>query len=215
MKINLFKRQLAIEESIDSFLNTLSESGILFHEGVKAYIINSRLEFEAKMQMVIRHEYEADKLRRDIETQIYRKNLIPESSSDVLALLEKLDNIINQIGYCMNRLDIEKPEIPNDLYHQYERIAYTGMQAVEALVLSTRSFFHNIPQTQDNLHKVIFWESEGDKAILNLQRHIFNSEMDLAQKLHLKSLANAINTISDMAEDTSDMLQIFVIKHLF
>lgn len=213
MKLKIFKRQPAIEESIDSFLNTLSESGILFHESVKAYIINSKTEFENKALMIIKHEHEADKLRRDIETQIYRKNLIPESSGDVLALMEKLDNIINKIGFTVNRFDIEKPAIPDDLYHQFERIAYTGMQAIEALVLSTRSFFKNIPQTEDNLHKVSFWETEGDKAILHLQRVIFQSEADLAQKLHLRGLANDINAVSDMAEDAADMLHIFVIKH--
>lgn len=215
MQLNLFKRQPAIEESINSFLNTLSESAILFHEGVKAYIINSHSDFEAKVQIVMKHEHDADKLRRDIEAQICRKNLIPESSGDVFALLEKLDSIINQFGYCMNRFDIERPEITGDFYQQFERIAYTGMHAVEALALSTRSFFHNIPLTRDNLHKVSFWEGEGDKAILTLQRAIFNSDMDLARKLHLKSIANSVNAVSDMAEDVSDMLQIYIIKHLF
>ena len=215
MQLKLFKRQPAIEESVGNFLNTLSESGILFHESIKAYIIKSNADFKAKTQMIIKHEHEADKLRREIESQIYRKNLIPESSGDVLALMERLDNIINQIGFAINRLDIESPVIPDNLCHQFERIGYTGMQAIEALVLSTRSFFNNTPLTQDNLHKVSFWESEGDKAILHLQRLIFESEMELAYKLHLGSIANAINSISDMAEDTADMLHIFVIKHTY
>lgn len=215
MKLKIFKRQLDIEESIDNFLNTLSESGILFHENVKAYIIKSKSEFDTKSQMIIKHEHEADKLRRDIETQIYRKNLIPESSGDILALMEKLDNIINKIGFATNRFDIEAPVIPDELYHQFERIAYTSMQAVEALVLSTRSFFKNIPMTQDNLHKVSFWEGEGDKAILHLQKVIFQSELDLAHKLHLRSLANDINAVSDMSEDAADMLHIFVIKNTY
>lgn len=215
MKLQLFKRQPAIEESIDSFLNTMSETGILFHEGIKAYTINSKTDFTEKSQRILRNEHEADKLRREIETQISRKNLIPESSSDVLALMEKLDDIINLIGYSMNRMGIETPDIPNDLYHQFERIAYTGMQCIEALVLSTRSFFKNLPLTQDHLHKVSFWESEGDKAILHLQQLIFEKEMDLALKLHLRSIANSINAISDMAEDAADMLHIFVIKHSF
>ena len=215
MKLSLFKRQPVIEDNIDIFLNTLSESGLLFHEIVKAYLIKAKTEFTDKMQMIIKHEHDADRLRRETETQIYRKNLIPESSSDVLALLEKLDNIINQIGFASNLLDIEKPVIPDEFYHQFERISYTAMQSVEALALSARSFFKNIPLTQDNLHKVAFWESEGDKAILHLQRLIFDSDFDLAYKLQLKAIANAINYVSDMSEDTGDMLQIFVIKHSF
>lgn len=215
MKLSLFKRQPVIEDNIDIFLNTLSESGLLFHEIVKAYLAKAKTEFTDKMQMIIKHEHDADKLRRETETQIYRKNLIPESSSDVLALLEKLDNIINQIGFASNLLDIEKPVIPDEFYHQFERISYTAMQAVEALVLSARSFFKNIPLTKGNLHKVAFWESEGDKAILHLQRLIFDSDFDLAYKLQLKAIANAINYVSDMSEDTGDMLQVFVIKHSF
>lgn len=212
MKLKIFKRQPDIEDSIDSFLNTLSESGLLYHEGIKAYIIKNGAEFEAKTRMIIKHEHEADKLRREIETRIYRKNLIPESSGDILALMEKLDNIINMIGFAINRFDTEVPAIPDDLCSHFERIAYTCMQAVEALVLSSRSFFRNIPLTLDNLHKVSFWEGEGDKAILYLQKAIFQSELDLARKLHLRSLANDINGVSDMAEDAADLLQILVIK---
>lgn len=215
MKIQLFKRQPAVEESIDNFLDTMSETGILFHEDIKAYIVKNSAEFIEKTQRIIKNEHEADMLRRDIETQIYRKNLIPESSGDVLALLEKLDNIINQIGYAMTLLDIEKPVIPDHLQRQYESLGYIGMNCVETLVLSARSFFKNLPLTHDHLHKVTFWESEGDKAILNLQRIIFDSDLDFAAKWHLKSIANAINNVSDMSEDAADMLQIFVIKHSF
>lgn len=215
MKLSLFKRQPAIMDSIDKFLDTLHETSHLFHEGLQAYVIKNKAEFAVKMQMIIKHEHDADHLRRDIGARIYRKNLIPESSSDVLALLEKIDNIINQIGFVTNLFDIEEPYIPDEFYHQFERIAYTGMQCTEALVHSARNFFKNMPATMDTLDKVSFWETEGDKAILMLQRMIFKSELSLAEKLHLKELANAINSVSDTAEDAAEMLQIYVIKHSY
>ena len=83
-----FRRTKALETEIDSFLDKLSESGLLFKRALQIYLADgASAEFDEKLQAVNRLESEADKLRRSIETQLYTQTLIPESRGDVLGLL--------------------------------------------------------------------------------------------------------------------------------
>ena len=56
-------------------------------------------------------------------------------------------------------------------------------------------------------------ESEADKLSTQFLRRIFaSSELDLAQKMHLRYFVERIDEIANVAEDLSDSLAIYAIK---
>ena len=63
-------------------------------------------------------------------------------------------------------------------------------EAVEAVVLASRAFFRNIEAVGDHNHKVVYFETEADKASTRLKRKIFESDLDLANKIHLREFQN-------------------------
>lgn len=211
--VSIFKNRTGIEKEIDSFLNLASESGLIFIQGIDAYLINKIDTFEEHLTQIVETEKEADSLRRSIEDLLYRKTLIPESRGDVLELIERMDSVLGRFKGVMFRVEIERPKIDPKFHDDLKNLINCVIQAVESVTLSLRAYFKDISQATDHIHKVSFWETEADKAATCLQRAIFNDgELGLDAKMQLRDLAKSIDKIADQAEDLGDSLAIYVIK---
>jgi len=201
-----------LENKMDAFLDHTSESGMLFYEAVKNYFHGTNAEFEACVEKVNALEHSADTLRREIENQLYTKTLIPESRGDVLALLENTDNVINQIKGTVADFEIERPEIPREFAEAMLKLAGFSGQAVDKMVKSIRAFIRNPQGVKDWLHKVYFYEKEADATAENLKREIFQSDIQLSLKNHIRYFLRQIDSVADRAEDVADRLAIYTIK---
>lgn len=211
--VSIFKNRTGIEKEIDSFLNMASESGLIFNQGIDAYLTNSIDSFSEHLSHIVETEKEADVLRRSIEDLLYRKTLIPESRGDVLELIERMDALLGRFKGVMFRIEIERPNINPQFHGGLKSLSNCVIEAVESATLSLRSYFKDISQATDHIHKVAFWETEADKASTSLQKAIFNNnELGLDLKMQLRDLVRSIDKIADHAEDLADTLAIYVIK---
>lgn len=211
--VSIFKVHTGIEKEIDSFLNLASESGLIFVQGVDAFLLNKLDTFDGHLNHIVATEKEADKLRRLIEDLLYRKTLIPESRGDVLQLIERMDSVLGLFKGVIFRLEIERPLIDPKFHDDLKALISCVIRAVEAVILSIRAYFRDISQTTDHIHKVSFWEAEADKAATQLQKSIFNdAELGLDLKMQLRDFAKSIDRIADEAEDLADSLAIYAIK---
>lgn len=202
-----------LELQIEKFLNSLSESALAFESALDIYFEKGcSTEFLEKHDQVDKLESLADDLRRKIEIQLYAHTLIPESRGDVLGLLENLDKIINLLEGVLWGFSIEKPEIPEKLKDKFQRLTKNCCEAVEAVVLGSRAFFRDIGSVKDHNHKVMYFETEADKISTGLKQEIFESDMELGKKLHLRGFVEQIDDIADWSEDVADRLTIYVIK---
>ena len=211
--VALFRRTKALETEIDTFLDKLSESALLFKNAVQVYLAEGRTEeFEEILGHVNELESAADGLRRSIETQLYAHTLIPESRGDVLGLLENLDAVLNLLEGALWGFSIETPDIPPQFHRDYEALTEKSIRAVESIVLASRAFFRNPGAVTDHMHKVMFYEKEADKVSTKLKRAIFGSDLPLSHKSHLRHFVEYIDTIADRSEDVADRLSIYTIK---
>ena len=211
--VGIVRNRIGIEKEIDHFLDLASNSGLIFIQGMNAYLANNIENFSEHLVQNVDTEKRADTLRRSIEDLLYRKTLIPESRGDVLELIERMDALLGQFKGVMFRIEIERPEI-NVLFHDnLKALNNCAVQSVEAMILSLRAYFRDISQVADHMHKVIFWETESDKASTRLQKAIFgNEQLGLDLKMQLRDLVKHIDAIADHAEDMADSLAIYVIK---
>ena len=93
---SVFGRAKKIEVQIDQFLDMVTEAGLIYSKALKVYFEQgSEKDFDEYLQRSLKLEQNADRLRRNIETQLYERTLIPELRADVLGLLEHVDDIIN------------------------------------------------------------------------------------------------------------------------
>jgi len=210
--MSLFRSSKVLETQIDDFLDTVAEGGLVFREGINAYLAADAADFDAAIAKIDKLEARADKLSREVESHLYRHSLIPEHRGDVLGLLENTDNIIDRIKTSLHQFSVEQPVIP-EIYHEgFRKLADASCEAAEAVIVSARAFFRDADSVKDNLYKVHHFEKEADLVSDALKRSVFASDLDLAHKIHLRYFALNVELVSDRAEEVADRLAIYAIK---
>ena len=182
---SLFGETKKLEREIDEFVDILSEVGLVFKSIIPIYLNNSANgKFDEMVEQVKLMESKADKITKEVEHTLYEETLIPDARSDVLRLLEHMDELIGMYqGNCYH-FSIQKPNFPKEFHQDLIELTETVVNCVEALCLTVRSFFRDIKSVRDNGHKVTFYEKESDKQTSELQRKIFKSDLTLDQKMH-------------------------------
>src|SRR5210317_1294196 len=176
MDFRILKRKLEIGNKIDDFLDNVSESGLLFKLGVDSYLKGNVESFEKKLEDITHTENQGDSLRRSLEEQLYMQTLIPESRGDVLELLENMDALLDRFKGALWHFNIERPQLFKELNEDFRELTSCVVEAVEAVVRSSRAFFKDTSSVADHIHKVPYWETQSDKITSRLQQTIFSQE---------------------------------------
>ena len=168
--MKLFGETRQLIEEIDLFFDAISKSGLTFKAGVQDYM-NGRLDrVEDRARELSDLENQADLLRRRIIRKLYARMLLPDVRGDVLGLLESSDNVIDRAKKLVYALDIEKPEIPENLIQDYIDLADASYMAIDAMVKAARSYFTKVELVTDYVNKVAFFEKEADKLEDRIKR---------------------------------------------
>lgn len=208
----LLKTTRFVESQIDTFLDVVSDSALLFQLGMEDYLQARTAQFEERLSQIRENEKKADDLRVAIERYLYERTLIPENRGDVLAILENTDEVVDNIKDSLMQFSIEMPAIPPELNDLWMQTTRASVAAVEQLVMAVRSFFRDIAAVNNYIHKVYFFEREADHLGEKLRRQIFSLDIELAQKSQLRYFAIHIEKISDSAQAVCDRLAIYTIK---
>jgi len=205
-------RQLVVE--IDEFINTAEKGVLVFKEGVLNYLNNEKESFADKISDIDRLEATADRLQRKIDDEAYQHSLLPQSISDVVSMLDRVDELIDIAKDNLYLFELELPFFPENIRNEYIRLTTTSVEAALCVIPAVRTYFREPVQVRDMLTKVYFYESETDKISRNIKRKLFHEmhELDLAQKIHLRYFALHIESISDKAQELADALTIMVLK---
>lgn len=208
----LFRPTKQLESQIDEYLDSVSQGGIVFKQGVKDYLQNNAENLKERISSIHTLENKADNLRRAIENRLYTQTLIPEHRGDVLGLLESTDNVIDTMKETMDQFDIENPLIPEELNKDFIELCEASVASTEFLVNAARAFFKDLKSVNNHLHKIYFYEKEADKIGNQIKRKAFKMDIDLCLKFHLRYFALHIQQVSDKAESVADRLAIYTIK---
>ena len=213
MAVQLFKRTKQLELKVDEILDLVSQSSMAFEQAIDSYLsegVDTR--FNQRVDQLVSLETRGDELGLAVELELYHETLIPDARGDVLTLLEALDGIINSFKGILFYFATETPEIPDELRQDFNDLAKLSCATVEALVLAARAFFRDVQTVNDHIHKVHYYEKEADVLVTKLRREIFQKDLPLANKIHLRFFAERIVWVSDMAEEVADKLTIYAIK---
>lgn len=211
--LSLFKSTRSVIKQLDDFFDAVDQSGLLFTEGVKNYLEGNNKRFQDNMKKVESLEHEADKLRRNVENELYSHSLMPEYRGDVLRLLDKMDDLVDRSKENMHRFDIEHPDFPDKLKDAFKDLAEASSKAIGALVIAARQYFNEVKKVKDQLHRVYFYEKEADDLADELKRKLFDdSSIELSHKQHLRYFIEHTEKLSDRAEEVADMVSIYAIK---
>ena len=212
--IKIFKTSKKVIVNIDEYFDTV-ELGILnFKEGVTNYLNGNTSDFENNLSKIEKLEGKADSIIRKIENDFYVHSLVPNYSSDILTLLERIDDIIDKVKDNLSQFDVEAPYFPEDLKNDFSRLVSLSVKSAENVVPGARMLFTSPHLVKEKIQKVMFYERETDKLATSIKRRLFK-EMDylkLSEKIHLRYFTLHIEEVSDAAELVAKMLSSLVIK---
>jgi len=209
-----FKHANQSIELIDEFLNTIDQGALIFKEGVKNYLFGNRESFLDNLKTLSNLETEADITRRKIENILYTQSLMPQLRGDIMRLLEELDNIIDMAKKSLFQFDVEVPNIPPALNQDLIKLTELSCSAIESVVPAARAYFRSPENVKERIHRVYLFEREADKLADAIKRKVFQ-ELPIArlsEKFHLRYFTLHIETLSDAAQQTADLLSIMAIK---
>lgn len=212
-KLALFSKTKTMEGLIDDFLDQVSNGGMKFEQGISTYLdANEEWRLKDLVRELRLIEVEGNRLRRTIEVQLHTEMLIPDLRGDVLSLMEDLNYLLGLVEDIFLAVTVEFPVVDETYQADFKLMTTHAVKTMEAAVLAARAFFRNLAAVHDHLNKVGFHEEEVDKIATRLKRAIFESDMGLAEKMHLRYFVDKIDSLADAAEDVGDWLAIYSIK---
>jgi uncharacterized protein len=205
-------RELIIQ--LDEFFDSIEISTLIFKEGIKAYVNGDNDTFQAHLKKIDELEGKADRLQRAIENEMIIHSILPQQRSDLIKLLDVLDEIVDTAKGSLNEFYIEIPKIPTTLGSDFIALSEVSSNAAEELIPAARSFFREPHLVREKLIKVYYFERETDKCSFNIKVKIFHNmpELQLAEKAHLRYILHHIESISDRSQDAADMLASMAIR---
>ncbi|MEJ5303780.1 MAG: DUF47 family protein [Bacteroidales bacterium] len=208
-----FKQARKLIEVIDTFLDTIEQGAIVFRDGVGNYLSKDDARFNGNIQKLSALEAEADNLKRQAETILYKRSLMPQLRGDILKLLEELDSIIDLAKANLYQFDVEIPFIPEELHPDLLKLTEISVSAIESVVPAARAWFKHPETVKEKLHKVYLYENEADKLADSIKRRVFHEmgQIKLSEKIHLRYFTLHIENLSDAAQKVADTLSIMAI----
>jgi len=212
--LNIFKTSKSVALSMDSFFDKIDLGTLNFKKGIQNYLDGNSVEFLQNLNAITNLENEADTIQRKIENDFYLHSLMPNFASDILNLIENVDDIIDGEKDVLSQFDVESPHIPEAIKKDYAELVNFSTKSVENVIPAARIFFTEPDKVKDNLQKVLFYHRETDTLSNNIKRKIFQDfdNLKLSEKLHLRYFALHIEQVSDNAKNVAQQLSSLVIK---
>ncbi len=212
--IVMFKRAKALDTKFKTFLMNIMLAAVIFCEATEIFLNKkSPRQFAQLKNKIQALEAENDTLRREIETALYKQMLLPGMRSDILALMEACDRVINQYERVILIWSIEKIKVPPDCFMNTIKMAQITRDCVGALMDGTKAFLGGQMDVEKEVQECYFLEHLVDQLVLSLKEQIFKKKISLAHKLQLNDFVISLEKISDLAEDAADKLKIISVKH--
>ncbi len=210
-----FKAQNWVEKRVDEYCNKSEECVKLGMQVLLGCIGAEECEsWKEIASNVHRAESRADDLRREIEYFIFQRSLFPESRGDILALLEKFDQIPNQVQQTVKMIVEQQINIPEFLRSEVGSIASITQRCVDMTIKGVGMLFSEFREVLEILGQIDAYESEVDKIQSDAIIKVFQSDLEPARKILLRDLINSISEISNHAEKVGDFMRIMIVKRM-
>lgn len=211
---NIFKTSKSVSHSIDEFFDKIELGNLNLRTGINNYLKGNISDFEENLKSNYNLEKEADTLKRKIENDFYIHSLMPNYASDIINLLDKVDDIIDKSIELLSQFDVESPDIPEDVKKKYSKLTGASTKTVENMVSAARIFFTSPELVKEKIQKGLFHHREAHNLATDIKRTLFNDckTLKLSEKIHCRYFALHIEQVADAAKTVAFSLTTLVLK---
>ena len=213
--MRIFKKEKAVRklvlEHLDEVQECLSETRNILEE----YIAGNSEAVIQRARNVIEIESRADSLERQIRDKLLEGAFLPHIRSDVYRLVEAVDAIAGKSEDIARFLRAQSPNIPEDMDSDLLQLFRHSLDCFLELRKALRDYFKpkgKIEGLHEHVGRVGDIETEVDKQESELALRIFDSTLELSEKIHLEQLVKRIADLADLSEDAADELEYAAMK---
>jgi len=210
------KKESSVRDLVDDHLSRTEKCLEAAQSVFVAYLAGDLLAADENATKVEKHERAADKLRREIYALLGEGAFLPIMRADIHALVGDLDDLAGLAEDFSDAIVGERPEIPPAYREVLVEIFDKTTHQFSELKAGIHQFFFakriDEKETRKIIHRVAQAEYEIDQIEWDLTRQIFDSNLPLANKLHLKHFLGQLTIISNKVEDVSDTLSELMVK---
>ncbi|HHE47396.1 MAG TPA: TIGR00153 family protein [Candidatus Acetothermia bacterium] len=199
-----------LEKLVGQHLSQVEEALSSFEKSIDAYLRGDSEQAEELAYATHRAEGRADDVRRKVETEILRGALLASSRRDILEIIEGTDKLANAAEAALDYLIPQRVEIPEELEPLIRAIVSKSADIMTEVKTALHLLFSDMQRALESTHKIEALESEVDRFEREAIQRLFQMDIDLAQKLHVRGFIEELVEISDRAEDLSDRIEIMV-----
>jgi hypothetical protein len=208
-----FKKERKLESLIYNYLENL---GMIQNHFVKAINICLKAgvsdDFCFLMDQAHKFESRADDLRDEVNELMYRRALIPESREDIMALLEKVDEIPRSFEQILNMIRTQKLSFPEFLTLDIQELIRVSMESCDLMVKQIDVWIKKKEGIRVLMSTIDQNESHCDHIERRIITKIFETDIEPFLKLQLKEMVIVLGEISDQADRVSKRINIMTMK---
>ncbi len=200
--------------SISEFLQQVKSAGELLERSIEEYLVSDYEKFSQSVKEIREIEHDADEILQKVKHDLYAYLLIPDTRSDVDALLNRLDDFIDDTKQLFVLLSLERPHIPESVVDQFRMISEKTFLSAETLFLVGDSYFTHPQEVPEKVKQVFICEKEVDRIQEEVVDEIYNGipSLSLSQKMHVTRFLDLICILSDILEEIGKDLVISALK---
>ncbi|MEJ2166548.1 MAG: DUF47 family protein [Desulfobacterales bacterium] len=208
-----FKKERQLEALIYNYLENL---GMIQNHFVKAMSLCLKGgvsdDFCYLMEQTHKFESRADDLRDEINELMYRRALIPESREDIMALLEKVDEIPRSFEQILNMIRTQKLSLPEFMTLDIQELIRVSMESCDLMSKQIDVWIKKKEGIRALMSTIDQNESHCDHIERRIITKIFETDTDPFLKLQLKEIVIVLGEISDQADRVSKRINIMTMK---
>jgi len=200
--------------NLDNLLDTMDQAQLVFKEGVRNYLYQDMIHFADNLETMTKLSTDAEILKREIESDLYRQSAFVQLRGDIMRLLERIEHIITILDNNLGQFEIERPYVPTELNSDYMKLTELATQSVDSAIPAAKAYFRNLDLVVEKSHRVTFYAQEASKQAKELKTKVFHGmdDLKLSQKFHLRYFALHIEELSHAAMKVADQLNVMAIK---
>jgi predicted phosphate transport protein (TIGR00153 family) len=208
-----FKKERQLESLIYNYLENL---GMTQNHFVKAMNLCLKGgvsdDFCFLMEQTHKFESRADDLRDEINELMYSRALIPESREDIMALLEKVDEVPRSFEQILNMIRTQKLSFPEFLILDIQELIRVSMESCDLMAKQIDVWIKKKEGVRTLMSTIDQNESHCDHIERRIITKIFETDVDAFLKLQLKEIVIVLGEISDQADRVSKRINIMTMK---
>lgn len=207
------KEEEEVLEKARKHIEKVCETVMALHDASRT-LFEGRIEEARKQILIIREkEHEADRIRQEIFEDLSKGMLLPADREDLSHMIEFIDDIADWANDAGKLLSVVDEKIPKEIADGLESL----IEKTVSCVMKTREAVHAMVSDMKKVLPLCTEVERLEEECDDIEKDVFaatirSRKLSPPMLLLLHDIIASVETISDKAEDTADILRALAVK---